>query len=78
VSPAGLAWAEALRRRPGLDLWDSDGRHPDKEGSYLAACVFYADLTGRDPARSTFTGGLQPADARFLQRVAAGVVRRSG
>lgn len=78
VAPAGLAWAEALRRRPGLDLWDSDGRHPDKEGSYLAACVFYADLTGRDPARSTFTGGLQPADARFLQRVAAGVVRRSG
>jgi len=75
VAPAGLAWAEALRRRPGLDLWDSDGRHPSREGSYLAACVFYAVLTGRDPARSRFTAGLPPADARFLQGVAAGVVR---
>lgn len=76
VVPAGLAWAEALRRRPRLDLWDSDGRHPNREGSYLAACVFYAVLTGRDPARSISTAGLPSADARFLQRIGAGVARR--
>ena len=71
VAPAGLAWAEALRARPGLDLWDSDGRHPNEAGSYLAACVFYKALTGRDPSRSAFTAGLQAAEARFLQRIAA-------
>jgi hypothetical protein len=78
VAPVGLAWAEALRQRPGLDLWDSDGRHPNEAGSYLAACVFYEVLTGRNPARSTFTAGLQPAEAHFLQKVSAGVVKGEG
>lgn len=78
VAPAGLAWAEALREQPGLDLWDSDGRHPNEAGSYLAACVFYKLLTGRNPARSTFTAGLQPAEAHFLQRVAGGIMPTTG
>lgn len=74
VAPAGLAWKEALRRRPGLDLWAADGMHPSKLGSYLAACVFYRVLTGRDPRRSRFTAGLDERDARFLQDVATDVV----
>jgi hypothetical protein len=78
VAPAGLAWAEALRERPGLDLWDSDGRHPNAAGSYLAASVFYKVLTGRDPSRSRFTAGLQPAQAHFLQRIASGIAKGEG
>ena len=70
VAPAGLAWAEALRRKPALELWADDGRHPGRSGSYLAACVFYAALTGRDPARSRFTAGIDDRQARFLQQVA--------
>jgi hypothetical protein len=76
IAPVGLAWAEAWRRRPGLELWADDGRHPSRAGSYLAACVFYAALTGRDPRMSGFTDGLEPADARFLQQVAADVLER--
>src|ERR671932_30368 len=49
VAPVGTAWAEALRRRPRLGLWDGDGKHPSKLGSYLAACVFYGLLTHHDP-----------------------------
>ena len=75
VVPVGLAWAEALRRQPGLDLWAGDGRHPNASGSYLAACVFYAMLADRDPTGSTFTAGLEPAEARFLQGVASDVAR---
>lgn len=70
VAPAGLAWAEALRREPRLDLWAGDGQHPARLGSYLAACVFYAMLSGREPAQSRFTAGIQPAQARLLQQVA--------
>ena len=70
VAPAGLAWAEALRRQPSLDLWAGDGQHPGRLGSYLAACVFYAMLSGREPAQSRFTAGIQPAQARLLQQVA--------
>jgi hypothetical protein len=74
VAPVGLAWEEALQREPGLDLWDSDGKHPSLTGSYLAACVFYAMLAGRNPSGNRFTGGLEPAESRLLQRVASNVV----
>ena len=74
VAPVGLAWAEALRRNPELQLWAGDGIHPSRLGSYLAACVFYEVLTGRDPRRSGFTAGLDEEEARFLQDVATDVV----
>ena len=70
VAPVGVAWAEALTRRPQLGLWASDGTHPSRAGSYLAACVFYALLTRTSPVGNRFTGGLEPSLARFLQRVA--------
>jgi hypothetical protein len=73
VAPAALAWDEAYRRRPALNLLGSDGAHPNLAGSYLIACVFYATLTGRDPSASSFTAGLRSSEARFLQRVAAAV-----
>jgi uncharacterized protein DUF4886 len=72
VTPVGLAWSAALRRDAALDLWADDGQHPSLSGSYLAACVFYAALTGRDPILSRFEAGLAPARARFLRQIAAG------
>ena len=73
VVPAGLAWAEALRREPALDLWADDGEHPSRLGSYLAACVFYGALSGREPTRSRFTAGLDPGQAQVLQEIAGNV-----
>lgn len=74
LAPVAVAWYEAQQRRPDLNLWASDGRHPNRSGSYLAACVFYATLTGRDPTQSAFSGGLEESEARFLRRVASEVV----
>jgi hypothetical protein len=74
VAPVGLAWAEAVRRHPEVDLWAGDGQHPSRIGSYLTACVFYAVLSGRDPTRNPFTAGLDPAEARSLRSVASDVV----
>jgi hypothetical protein len=75
VAPVGAAWLAALSRRPQLDLWADDGKHPSRLGSYLAACVFYATLTTRNPIGDSFTDGLDKSDARFLQRVAWEVTR---
>ncbi len=77
VAPVGLAWSEALTDRPGLDLW-ADGRHPNRAGSYLTACVLYAMLSGRNPVGDPYTGGLDAADARFYQGIAWSVARASG
>lgn len=75
VAPVGPAWAEALGREPALNLWKAGGGHPNEKGSYLASCVFYGFLTGRDPTQSAYVADLNPELARFLQRVAADVLR---
>ena len=49
VAPVGLAWAKVRGERSTLELFLEDGSHPNAAGSYLAACVIYAELTGRTP-----------------------------
>lgn len=49
IAPVGLAWQNALTENPDLQLWDADGSHPSKEGTYLAAHVFYAVLKHKNP-----------------------------
>jgi hypothetical protein len=77
VAPVGLAWSEAISERPGLDLWAGDDKHPNRAGSYLAACVFYALLEQRSPVGDVFTDGLEASAARYLQSVAWQIARRS-
>lgn len=55
-------------------LYSDDGSHPSALGSYLAACVFYATLTGASPEGLSALGGLSDEDAAWAQYVAAAVV----
>lgn len=86
VSPAGLAWDEAHRRWPELNLHLADGSHPNPAGTYLSACVLYATLTGGDPrgAADTIEGhpfsrslqGLDPAQTVTLVQLGKPLARR--
>lgn len=49
VSMVGDVWTAVRRVRPEFGLYLSDGSHPNVAGTYLAACVIYAVLTGRNP-----------------------------
>jgi hypothetical protein len=70
VVPAGLAFARSVQRRPDLELYATDKRHPSLAGTYLAACTVYAALLGKSPVGNTYTAGL-PADvATHLQTIA--------
>lgn len=75
VIPAGLAFASAIAKRPALELHAPDKRHPSLEGTYLAACSVFAAVTGKSPVGSSYTAGLDPELARFLQTVAWDTVR---
>ena len=75
VIPAGLAFAKALHKRPSLDLYADDQRHPSLAGTYLAACTVVAALYDRSPEGLKYTAGLDPATAAFLQAVAWETVR---
>ncbi len=88
VAPAGLAWARvhddvlAAGGDP-LDptsafygLYVDDGSHPSQRGTYLAACVVYASITGESPVGLGAPEAV--ADAAYLQDVAARVVFDGG
>lgn len=70
VIPAGLAFANAIRQRPALELYQPDKRHPSPAGTYLAAATTYATLYGKSPVGNPFVGALDAATAGFLQAVA--------
>jgi hypothetical protein len=75
VIPAGLAFAKAIARRPDLELYQPDKRHPTLPGTYLAACTTYAALTHKSPVGAKYTAGLPPELAAMLQQTAWDTVR---
>jgi len=70
VVPVGLAFERAIQQRPDLKLRIADRKHPTLAGTYLAACTFYAALHQQNPEGLSYTAGLDPDAAAFLQRVA--------
>ena len=75
VVPAGLAFANSIKARPEVNLYDPDKRHPSLAGTYLGAATVLASVYQIDPTTITYAAGL-PADvAAHLRRVAADTVR---
>jgi len=74
VAPVGYAWLTARLQAPGLELWQADGSHPTEQGTYLAACVFYAVLFRQSPENNSYQAHLPSNSARYLQSVAASTV----
>ena len=73
VVPVGAAWTAARAAFPNLQLWIADGSHPTREGSYLAACLFYVTLFGGTPVGLPPMEGMDAATAHRLQLVAMSV-----
>jgi hypothetical protein len=79
VIPVGLAFAEAYRRNPDIQLHKSfDGSHPSLLGTYLAASTVLASIYGISPVGNSYDyyGAIDQADALFLQTVAQDTVSR--
>ena len=81
--PAGDAWRAAWRRDPKLQLYGSDGFHPSRLGTYLAALVIYAGLVKASPIglprvvpMPNGRYSVPAARARLLQQAAAEALRR--
>ena len=75
VIPAGLAFARAIGKRPDLELYQTDKRHPTLIGTYLAACTAYAAIYQKSPVGNRYTAGIDAALATFLQDTAQEAVR---
>src|SRR6516162_2220466 len=71
VAPVGLAWQQASKERPDLDMYAGDREHPSIFGMYLATCVVYATVYGKNPTGSSYAPmGITSEQAAFLQKVA--------
>jgi len=74
VAPVGVAWQNVRNQDPQINLWQDDGSHPTPEGTYLAACVFYADIFQQSPEGLSYQANLSTDVAHDLQQVAADTV----
>lgn len=70
MAPVGMAWQTAMTLNFPVDLWAGDHSHPTYQGSYLAACVFYAVIFNESPIGLSFIGSLSTEQAAFLQYAA--------
>ncbi|MEI6233710.1 MAG: DUF4886 domain-containing protein [Planctomycetota bacterium] len=53
VVPVGLARVNAFKGDATVNLYVKDGKHPTPAATYLAACTFYASITGHSSKSST-------------------------
>lgn len=74
VAPVGAVWRDLLADSLGIELYASDGSHPSLEGSYLAACTFYASLFHKSPVGASAPGFMGAQDALAIQQHAAATV----
>jgi len=49
IAPVGEAFKLLKSKYPSIKLHIEDKSHPTMAGSYLAACVFYSTITGKNP-----------------------------
>jgi hypothetical protein len=85
----GPAWQLALDLRPSVDLYTSDGSHPNELGTMLSASVFVRTLCGELPevlptlyriedayGETVRLMNHNPEDAEFCRRIANQVLER--
>lgn len=77
LAPIGIAWKDIREQHPEINLYSSDGSHPSIQGSYLAACVFYAILFD-DSATNNYTPtNLNINEAQLIQTFANNTVNNN-
>jgi hypothetical protein len=70
VVPAGNAFANSIKSRADINLYDPDKRHPSLAGTYLGAATVLATVYKVNPTTVNYNAGL-PADvAAHLRQVA--------
>jgi hypothetical protein len=70
VIPVGLAFARSIAKRPELNLYVADKRHPSLAGTYLAAVTSYAAIFKKSPVGLKYDAGLGVETAAHLQAIA--------
>ena len=86
-APVGTAWQLAMDLRPTVDLYTSDGSHPNELGCMLSATIFVASICGELPQKMPTLFRIEdargesvrlmnhnPEDVEFCKRIAESIV----
>lgn len=76
IAPVGEAWRAWYKKYPTKPLHCPDLSHANNRGTYMAACVFYAVLTGDSPVGLPTLGGVDKKTAGDIQKIAAATVSK--
>ena len=79
VAPVGHAFSIIHSQDKALfkKLYKKDGSHPSSQGGYLAACVLWGSLTGKDPVSIRWNGFLHLSQAKVLREAAAQAILKN-
>jgi hypothetical protein len=73
IVPVGIVWKNVRTKFPDINLYDADEQHPNKNGSYLSACTFYAAIFKESP-EGAITSTIDGKTAAIIQREAGNYV----
>lgn len=68
-SDNGNKYYKILTEYPEIELYD-DNSHPNENGSFLNACVFYQMLTNKKATDLKYNGEIEPKTAELLKKIA--------
>lgn len=67
VAAVGAVWRDLRTANPNINLYSSDESHPSLNGSYLAACTFYASIFHKSPVGAWKPTTMDSTNARLIQ-----------
>jgi hypothetical protein len=70
ISPVGAVRKYLRENYPNINLYQSDESHPSVEGTYAAACCFYAAVFRKDPTLISFNPSITTTDAANIRNAA--------
>jgi hypothetical protein len=73
IVPVGRVWQDLRTNYPTINLYDADKAHPNRNGSYTAACTFYTAIFN-ESAEGAITSTIGSDEALKIQRSAAKIV----
>ena len=72
ISAVGAAFHQATRQ--GINIYSGDGSHQNADGTYLAACVFYATIYKESPKGLSYSIASSDSITTVLQSIADSIV----
>jgi len=65
----GEKYFEVRTKYPEIELYE-DQSHPNKNGAFLNACIFYQMLTNKKASHLKYNGDIEPEIAELLKKIA--------